>query len=99
MITLVWFVATAVLIIFIMLRGWRGLSIWQRRYVCVALVTVPTLEILNRLKLPNNKLVEVTAIIIGTIYIITIWWGVVIGLMLMLELTVRRAKPDRSISK
>jgi hypothetical protein len=89
-VTFVWLGANAIVVLFVAVRGWHALTVWQRRYAFIAIASAAAVEVLNYINPPDTALTSVLFWIVFPIYTVTVWWGIVIGAVLLFDLIVRR---------
>src|SRR5690348_6673069 len=90
-----WTVATFVLVVFLLQRGWRAMPFWQRAYVILAAMVLPSFQIAARILPRLIRCSEDSACFGGLIafallYGLILWWGILVGLVQVRMLVIGR---------
>ena len=86
MITVLWFVSLLVLVVFLIRWGWKAMPRWQQLYVLVGVPVIALLSIVDVAdrrgmfaSIPENSLVIHAVNSLFDVYVISVFWGVLVG--------------------
>jgi hypothetical protein len=86
MVTVLWFVSLPVLVVFLIRWGWKAMPRWQQVYVLVGIPVIALASVVataDRLALldaiPQNSIVSYALNTLFYIYVISVFWGVLVG--------------------
>jgi hypothetical protein len=86
MITVLWFVSLPVLVVFLIRWGWKAMPRWQQLYVLVGIPIIALTSVIAAADrhglfaaIPENSLVIHALNALFDVYVISVFWGVLVG--------------------